>query len=625
MATAPTAKAEKVTPELVMGLQRPLEVELSPDGTRVAFTVSPTFREKDKSIETRLWLGDAPLTAAGATDSLPRFSPAGELAYASDRGHPGRLSLWIDGRDEVGDIRGSVEDIRWSPDGSSLLVLAADLGSDRAGAQTATKIQEAGAEDDDPKVYRPAKHWRRLWLVDAASGETREVSPDGVNVFEFDWAGGEAVAVCTDDPGEGAWYDAWIGLLDLEARTAERVHTAEWQLQSPRISPAGRVAWIEGFASDRTVVTGTVNVLGVGEIAPELDVTWLAFADEDTLHYAGWRGAGSMFGRLGIDGSNDEIFGGDLLIGMRFQARVSPSADGTRFAAVLESPTEPPEIVLFEDGEPRTLTSLNAEVAPKLRSADWRAYRWESFDGTQIEGLLAVPKGHDDGALPLVVLVHGGPTSSWTWCFAQLLGLPNLLASHGYATFLPNPRGSTGRGQAFARANLGDMGGGDLQDILAGVDALVRDGIADDERVAISGGSYGGFMSSWAVTQTDRFAASIPFAVVTNWTSFHGTTNIGAWDRKHMAADPFDPAGEYPKRSPVFHAHRCTTPTLIIHGEDDLCTPLPQATEFYNALVEHGCEVELVVYPREGHGWSERDHQIDAWNRIRDWLDKYLA
>jgi Dipeptidyl aminopeptidases/acylaminoacyl-peptidases len=534
------------------------------------------------------------------------------------------MSIWLDGRGELGSIPGSVEDFRWAPDAKSLLALAADLGSDRAGAQTATKIQEAGSDEEDPKVYRPAQHWRRLWLVDAESGETREVSPEGVNVFEFDWAGGKAVAVCTDDPGEGAWYEAWIGLLDLESRSAERVHTAEWQLQSPRISRGGRVAWIEGFASDRSVVTGTVHVLGVGEMAPELDVTWLAFADEDALWYAGWRGAGSMFGRLGLDGSNDELFSGDALVGYRFQASVSPSADGTRFAYVLETADEPAEVVLFEAGGTRPLTSLNAAVAPKLRSADWRAYSWESFDGLEIGGLLAVPKGHDNGSLPLVVFVHGGPTSSWSWSFAPLLGLPLLLASEGYAVFLPNPRGSTGRGQEFARANLGDMGGGDLQDILAGVDALVRDGIADDDRVAITGGSYGGFMSSWAVTQTDRFAASIPFAVVTNWTSFHGTTNIGAWDRKHMAADPFDSAGEYPKRSPVYHAHKCKTPTLIIHGEDDLCTPLPQATEFYNALVENDCEVELVVYPREGHGWSEREHQIDAWNRISAWLGKHL-
>jgi dipeptidyl aminopeptidase/acylaminoacyl peptidase len=208
--------------------------------------------------------------------------------------------------------------------------------------------------------------------------------------------------------------------------------------------------------------------------------------------------------------------------------------------------------------------------------------------------------------------------------FAPAYGLPQILAAAGYATLLPNVRGSVGRGPEFAEANLGDMGGGDLQDILTGIDSLVRDGIVDDARVAIAGGSYGGFMSSWAVTQTDRFAAAIPFAVVTNWVSFHATTNIGQFDRLFLQADPYDAEGDYTQRSPVYHASKCRTPTLIIHGEDDLCTPLPQAVEFYNALVEAGCETELVVYPREGHGWTEREHVLDSWNRMRDWLAQHL-
>jgi len=554
---------------------------------------------------------------------LPRFSPDGSrLAYASDRGHEGRMSLWV-GDAELGEIPGSVEEISWSPDGAGLLALAADLGADRAGAESATKIQEKGAEEQDPKVFRPAQHWRRLWLVDAETGETSDVTPRNVNVFEFGWSGGKVAAVCTEDPSESAWYDAWIGLIDLDARTVERVHTPKWQLQTPRISPGGRIAWVEGFSSDRGTLTGTVHVLGHGPVGPKLHATWIEFAGEDTLWVAGWREAGSFAGRLSLDGSYEELVGGEVTIGSRFMPSLAVSADGSRAAAAYESADEAPEIVLWEDGEPRTLTTLNAELAPKLATLEWRDYRWESFDGTEIQGLLALPRERPDGPLPLVVMVHGGPTGSWSWTFVY--GYPQLLAGEGYATLLPNVRGSVGRGPEFAEANLGDMGGGDLQDILTGIDALVRDGTADDRRVAISGGSYGGFMSSWAVTQTDRFAAAVPFAVVTDWVSFHSTTNIGQFDRLYLQADPYDPQGEYAKRSPVYHAAKCKTPTLIIHGEDDLCTPLSQATEFYNALVEAGCETELVVYPREGHGWTEREHQIDAWHRMRDWLARHLG
>ena len=169
------------------------------------------------------------------------------------------------------------------------------------------------------------------------------------------------------------------------------------------------------------------------------------------------------------------------------------------------------------------------------------------------------------------------------------------------------------------------MGGGDLRDILAGVDALVAAGIADDRRVAITGVSYGGFMAAWAITQTDRFAASIPVSCCSNWLSFHNTTNIGRFDELFLQSDPYDPHGDYFARSPVVHARNCKTPTLLMHGELDLCTPPGQAQEMHRALADAGCETELVVYPREGHGWAERGHLEDAWVRMLGWFDRHLA
>jgi dipeptidyl aminopeptidase/acylaminoacyl peptidase len=205
METAAT-RAGTVTPELVMEILRPGEVALSADGKRIAAAVSPSFREHGKPMETRLWVGDVDGEIHEfEVGSIPRFSPDGRLAYASDRGHEGRRSLWVDDA-ELGEIPGSVEDIAWSPDGTRLLVLAADLGADRAGADTATKVKEAGADPDDPKVRRPAQFWRRLWFVDAQTGETGDVTPENVNVFEFGWAGGKVAAVCTDEPSESAWY-----------------------------------------------------------------------------------------------------------------------------------------------------------------------------------------------------------------------------------------------------------------------------------------------------------------------------------------------------------------------------------------------------------------------------------
>src|SRR5262245_37939319 len=383
---AAVRSAEQVTPELALQLKRFADVTLSPDGRRIAFAVSASYREKGASIESRLWSGDVDSELReGAPGSLPRFSPDGSrLAYASDAGHAGRQSVWVDG-EELGEIPGSVEDLRWSSDGSQLLVLAADIGSDMAGADSAKKIEEAGAAEQDPKVRRPAQFWRRLWLVDTSSGETHDGSPAGTNVFEFDWAGGKAVAVCTDEPSESAWYDAWIGLIDLEALTFERLHTPKWQLQAPAISPGGQVAWVEGFSSDRGTLTGTVHVLGVGPIAPELHVSWVEFADDRTLLVAGWREAGSFAGRLDLDGSYLELVGGDLTLGNRYAPRLSSSADGSRIATPIESADDPAEVVLVEHGERRALTSLNAGLKEQLATVEWLDYRWRSFDGIEIQ------------------------------------------------------------------------------------------------------------------------------------------------------------------------------------------------------------------------------------------------
>jgi dipeptidyl aminopeptidase/acylaminoacyl peptidase len=591
-----------------MALRRPTEIAVSPDGSRVAVTVSASFSRKGERAQTGIWLAytngqeTAREVVEGGQNALPRWSPSGaQLAFASDRDHPGRMSLYVLRPDSPGDvaplgeIAGSVEDAQWSPDGASLLVLAADLGADRAGAQTATKIVEQGAEEEDPKVTRPARAWRRLYRIDAATGTTSEASPDGVNVWEFDWRGGAVAAICSNEPSESAWYDAYLALLDLDARTARTLREPEWQIQGPKISPDGaRVAFVEGFCSDRGILAGTANVLDVDggdprPLAPELDVCMVAWRDDATVLYGAWRGMGSSIGTIALDGTLDELHAGDFILGIRYAARVAASRDGSTLVSILDGPDAPPEVVVLEQDGPRAVTELNAEAAADIPRPDWERFAWRAADGLEIEGLLALPPGGPETALPLVVLVHGGPTSCWSWEFAPYRGMANLLAASGYAVLLPNPRGSAGRGQEFARANLGDMGGGDLQDILTGIDALVQAGTADTARVAIMGGSYGGFMSCWAITQTDRFAAAIPQAVVSDWTSFHLTTNIGQFDVLFLDSDPYDPAGEYPRRSPVMFAQGSRTPTLIMHGQEDLCTPLGQAQELYNALVEAGC------------------------------------
>ncbi|HEX3329262.1 MAG TPA: S9 family peptidase [Gaiellales bacterium] len=623
--------------ERLLDLLHPSQPAFSPDGTRVAFSVGESFSRPDEGVSSRIWTaaadgsGARQATDGPRSDTTPRWSPDGRtLAFLADRDSAGRAAVHLldDGAGEarpVGTLEGSAEDMRFSPDGSRLLVLAADPGSDRAGADSATRID---AGDGDPKVTRPAEHWRRLYTVDIATGETTRIGPDGMNVWEFDWRGGDVAAVVSEDPSESGWYRARLAVIDLATGAARTLHTPAMQIAYPTLSPdGGTIAFVEGFCSDRGILLGETTVVAKAGgdarvLAPRIDVGCLAWRDERTLWFAGARGLAHAVGTIGLDGGADVLWSGDESLLSGWVPVASPSPDGTTLAAAHSSWESVPELRALTVADPdagwRALSQLNPEPVAVAGACARRT--WTS-DGLEIEGLLLTPTG--TAPFPLIVWVHGGPTDSYD-CSHPDARLAGMLEA-GYAILLPNPRGSSGRGQDFARANLGDMGGGDLRDILAGVEAVVAEGAADGDRVAIVGTSYGGFMSAWAISQTDRFRASVPMAAVTNWPSFHNTTNIGRFDELFLDADPYDPTGDYFNRSPVAHVRRVKTPTLVMHGELDLCVPLSQGQELYQALAAEGVETELVVYAREGHGWRERGHVLDGIERMRAWLDRHLA
>jgi dipeptidyl aminopeptidase/acylaminoacyl peptidase len=628
-------------------LRRPSEAVLAADGRRIAWALPEALCiDRDAGAQSRVWtldIGGEPrqLTSESGFETLPRWSPTGDrLAFASDCGHRGRLSLRLQhatsGSTEFA-VPGSVEDIVWSPDGRKLMVLAADIGSDRAGSHQATRIVEFGSAEADPRVTRPRRVWRRLFVVDVERGTIDEVGPQGWTVWEFDWRGGALVAaVVSEDPSEGGWYDASVVIFDTDDRTMVSEYTPRWQVAMPKLSPdSSMVAFVEGLASDRSDLAAPVLSAQIepGPLAPTIlaesvDVSWLVWLDDGRLAFAGWKGLGTTCGFIERDGSLEEVWSGAATIGARLTARIDCDSSGNTLVAVYEASNEPPEIATLNAGSKEgwaVLTDFNSH----LRDFDlpvWSEYRWHAPDGTEIDGLLALPSNVGAEELPLVVLVHGGPTTSWSHAWiSDIPRLPMLWTSSGYAVLLPNPRGSRGYGQEFARANLGDMGGADLVDIIAGVDKLVADGVVATNRVGITGNSYGGFIAAMAIGKTDRFAASIPMAVISNWRSYHNTANIGAFDELFLAADPYEPGGPYHERSPVVWARNVQTPTLIMQGELDLCTPVGQAQELYQAIAETGrAEVELVVFPREGHAYVECGHQREIWRRSKEWFDRHL-
>ena len=342
---------------------------------------------------------------------------------------------------------------------------------------------------------------------------------------------------------------------------------------------------------------------------------------------AGLRGLESVFARVDVEsGAVEALWAGEETSGEYFPELAGVA--GRRPLVVLESHARPPSLGLLEDDGFRPVLESAGPGATYQTSCAGRtsAISWASSDGTEIEGLLTLPdRRRGDDGYPLVLQVHGGPTHAVRNTWAGRDPQVSCLTARGYAVLRPNPRGSTGRGGAFAEAVRGDMGGLDVDDVVSGVEHLVETRVADPDRLGIVGISYGGFMASWVPTRTDIFAASVARSPCTDWLLQHLTSNIAEFDVRFIAGEPFDPDSQYAERSPLRHVDRIRTPMLLTAGLDDLATPPSQAQVLYTALRERGVDTQLVLYPEEGHGARQPLSLVDQCARMIAWFDRHLG
>ncbi len=616
------------------------DVALSPDGTHVAW-VQSTAASTSKQTYIREISGDASATlvkipiSSERTDFDPEWAPDSRtLAVFSSADERKQRQLWsvnADGSDpkKLTSLNGYSARPRWSHNGKQIAFLyieGAGGGGPLMAAPTTTGVVDT------------AVHNQRIAVLDVASGQLRQVSPENLHIYDYDWSPDDKTFIATAAPGPGDnnWWIAQIYTINIANGNATSIYKPSLQVALPRWSPDSKsIAFIEGLMSDEGFHGGDLFTISAdgrdltnrtrGRKSSVSSLFWLT---PDRILFTEIVGGGGAISELTIANNSVRTMwkGAEALHAFGNFPDFAVSKDG-KFAAAERSTFEtPPEISVGPIGEWHQLTNNNSVLSAtwgKAESLEW------ANEGFNIQGWLLSPAKIESGKkYPMVVLIHGGPSSAATPDWPAGFGMPRAiiatLSSRGYYVLMPNPRGSYGQGEEFTRANVKDFGSGDLRDILAGVDAATKKYPIDPAHLGVTGWSYGGYMTMWTVTQTDRFHAAVAGAGIANWQSYYGQNLIDQWMIPFFGASVYDDPAVYEKSSPIHFIKNVKTPTLVIVGEHDAECPTSQSYEFWHALKTLGVPTQLIIYSGEGHLFLDPKHQANRLEQTVGWFDKYL-
>lgn len=685
---APSSAQQKraMTFEDMLALKSVSDAQISPDGKWVAYVVSSADM-KENANDADVWMvttgGGDPvrLTTSKKNDNQPRWAPDGKrLAFVSAREEKPQIFLISPFGGEATKLTSSksgVQSFQWSPEGNRIAYVA---------QKDLTPEEEQKQKDkDDSQVIDQNFRFSRLWVIDVLTAKASELVKGEFTVSDPQWSpDGKSIAFVrnpTPKADDGSLSDIWIidfsrdantEAADSQKKIAElekalatlmndgdrnyfRVMEVRGQIaalqirmnqngklrklvdnegpdSAPRWSPDGKqIAYLSRDFKNGEIGQQRLAVVAA-EGGPPRELTstfeyqpgparWSP--DGKTIYFtAGVRTESRMFSISSTGGDAKPISNIGGVMGQGTFSR-----DGATLAFT-KSDTQHPDdvyVVAFPMGQMTKLTDHNPQVRD-LALGSSEVVRWKSKDGTEIEGVVIYPAGYQQGKrYPTVAAIHGGPAGVWTQGFpGSWANFGHVWAGKGWVVFYPNIRGSSSYGEKFLLSNVRDWGGGDYQDAQSGLDYLIARGIADPDKLAQSGWSYGGYMTAWTLTQTNRFKAVVVGAGLTDMFSMYSTDDLQRILVAYFGAEPWNDVEAYRRASAMTFIKQAKTPTLILHGGSDLRVPPSQAQELYMGLRQNGVPVEMVVFPREPHGLQEPRHRLDKMRREYAWCSKYV-
>ncbi|MGQ9618940.1 MAG: prolyl oligopeptidase family serine peptidase [Candidatus Aminicenantia bacterium] len=630
------AEKRGMEPEDILNIKVISDLNISPEGTKILFTVRECNLEENE-YTTDVWIFDLKngelikITQSPKNDSSPKWSPDGKyIAFISNR--DGRNQIYLKRRDigepwKLTDSKTGVEAFEWTPDSKSIVYSMREPRSE----EEEKKIKE---KDDAYSLFKNLKN-SHLWKISIDKKDSKKLTDGNFHVSQFKISpDGKAILYSAspspkiDDSIQNELY-----LIGIDGGDAKRLTNNRTSERAFRFSPDGSfISFVSScdlnlkYPGSSKIFLFSLNDLKIKPLTASFkgEVSSYEWISEDKIIFTGAMGVKSNFFILDLKTNSISEFSTEIGVIGEFDFH----KDNGIVVFLFSNPSSPPSIYStpLESFKPVKLVDLNPQVKD-FALGDFKPYIWKSKDGKKVEGILGLPQNFEKGKkYPLIVQLHGGPASAYMLSFPYgISSYSHVFTGKGWVVFQPNYRGSSNYGEDFMKEIAGKYFDRSIDDIVSGIESVIKDWIADRDKIAVMGWSAGGHMTNWLITHyPNMFKAACSGAGTANWISMYAQTDIQYTREFYFLDKPWNKVEVYLKYSPILYVKNVKTPTLILCGEEDERVPLPQSKELHMGLLKNGVETELVIFPREPHGLREPKHQLYKMKKELEWLEKWV-